>query len=182
MSALHDDATPTCTAHHSRGTTHMTAPCNQRNPRTALTRTGALAVVFGIAFAPTAAYAQAADSAPATVRAIIKGDGSVESVEKLPDGPAPAASDIPVTLGISKAQEGEVTTTNYHVENTSVQKKTVNYTTPEGLPATVEQDIALPLVAQLAVRLPASRTDVEAFGARITKLSDGSTELVCDKR
>ena len=40
------------------------------------------------------------------------------------------------------------------------------------------QDVALPLVAQLSVRLPASRTDVQAPGARITRLSDGSYELV----
>lgn len=153
----------------------MTTPC-KRNTRTALTRTGALAVVFGIAFAPTAAYAAPGD--PATVKALIAGDGSVSSVERLPDGAAPAASDIPVKIGISQASEGDVTTTNYQVTNTSVQKKTVEYVGADGLPATMEQDVALPLVAQLAVRLPASRTDVTAFGARITKLADGSSELV----
>ena len=154
----------------------MTTPCNSRNTRTALTRTGALAVVFGIAFAPTAAYAAEGD--PSTIKALIAGDGSVSSVERLPDGAAPSASDIPVKIGISQASEGDVTTTNYQVQNTSVQKKTVDYIGADGLPATMEQDIALPLVAQLSVRLPSSRTDVTAFGARITKLSDGSSELV----
>jgi len=153
----------------------MTSPCPQRS-RSALTRTGALAVVFGIALAPTAAYAQ--ESAPTTVRALIAGDGSVSSVERLPDGEAPAKEDIPVTLDISQSAEGDVTTTNYTVENTSTQTKTVEYVDFDGAPQTVEQEISLPLVAQLAVRLPASRTDVEAFGARITKLADGSTELV----
>ena len=153
----------------------MTSPCPQRS-RSALTRTGALAVVFGIALAPTAAYAQ--ESAPTTVRALIAGDGSVSSVERLPDGEAPAKEDIPVTLDISQSAEGDVTTTNYTVENTSTQTKTVEYVDVDGAPQTVEQEVSLPLVAQLAVRLPASRTDVEAFGARVTKLADGSTELV----
>ncbi len=154
----------------------MTTPCPRRNTRTALTRTGALAVVFSIAFAPSAAYAQSAE--PTTVKALIAGDGSVSSVERLPGGPAPAASEIPVKIGISQASEGDVTTTNYQVQNTSVQKKTVEYVGADGLPATMEQDVSLPLVGQLSVRLPASRTEVTAFGARITKLADGSSELV----
>jgi putative membrane protein len=168
--------TPTHLHDHSRGTVQMTSPCPQRS-RSALTRTGALAVVFGIALAPTAAYAQDS-SAPTTVRALIAGDGSVSSIERLPDGEAPSKEDIPVTLDISQSSEGDVTTTSYTVENTSTQTTSVEYLDAEGVTQTVEQEISLPLVAQLAVRLPASRTDVEASGARITKLSDGSTELV----
>ncbi|MCW2615567.1 MAG: hypothetical protein JWN08_2561 [Frankiales bacterium] len=170
----HDLATST---DDPEGTSSMTSPCTARRGASTLTKTGALAVVFGLALAPTvAAYAQ--DSVPSTVRALIGGDGSVSSVERLGGVGEATAADLPVTVAISQSEAGDATTTNYRVENTTVTKKQVSYLDPEGKSATVEQDVALPLVAQLAVRLPSSRTDVQALGARITKLSDGSTELV----
>ncbi len=153
----------------------MISPCTTR--RTALTRTGALVVAFGLAVAPTAA-AFAQDPGGTTVRALIAGDGSVTSVESLGGGQAPAAGDLPVTVAISQNASGEATTTNYTVTNTTSATEAVSYLDAAGKTATVQQDVALPLVAQLAVRLPSSRTGVLAPGARITTLSDGSSELV----
>ena len=154
----------------------MTSPCTTR--RTALTRTGALAVVFGLTMAPTASVLAQDAAGLSTVRALIGGDGSVSSVERLGGGEAPAAADLPVTVAISQSPSGEATTTNYTVTNTTSAPQAVPYLDAAGKSATVQQDVALPLVAQLAVRLPASRTDVQAAGARITELSDGSKELV----
>lgn len=149
-------------------------PCPSTT-RSVLTRTGALAVVFGTTFGLVlgpAGLALAQDAAPSTVRAVVGEDGSVKDVDRLGSDEAPG--DLPVTLKI--AEDGD--TTSYTVENTTVQKQTVNYLGADGKPATAEQDVALPLVAQLSVRLPASRTGVNAMGARITRLADGSTELV----
>ena len=154
----------------------MTSPCTTR--RTALTRTGALAVVFGLTMAPTASVLAQDAAGLSTVRALMAGDGSVSSVERLGGGEAPAAADLPVTVAISQSPSGEATTTNYTVTNTTTSPQAVSYLDAAGKSATVQQDVALPLVAQLAVRLPASRTDVQATGARITELSDGSKELV----
>ena len=144
--------------------------------RTVLTRTGAMAVVFGTTFGLVlgpAGRALAQDAPPAsTVRATIGEDGSVQDVDRL--GSDEDAGDLPVTLKIAEAGD----TTSYTVENTTVEKQTVSYLGADGKPTTAEQDVALPLVAQLSVRLPASRTNVSAFGARHTKLADGSTELV----
>jgi putative membrane protein len=144
--------------------------------RSVLTRTGALAVVFGTTFGLVlgpAGLALAQDAAvPSTVRAVIGADGAVTSIDRIGSDEAPG--DLPVTLKI--VDEGD--TTSYTVENTTVQKQTVSYLGADGKPATAEQEVALPLVAQLSVRLPASRTGIDAPGARITKLADGSTELV----
>ena len=157
----------------------MSSPCPPRTTRSALHRTGAMAIVFGLALAPfTATGALAAEGDPVTVRALIAGDGSVSAVSLAGEGEAPAPDELPVTLGISQSSEGDRTTTNYRVENTTLVKKQVSYLDAADQPATVQQDVALPLVAQLAIRLPATRTDVLAPGARITELSDGSKELL----
>lgn len=150
----------------------MTCPSTTR---TVLTRTGALAVVFGTTFGLVlgpAGLALAQDAGHSTVRAVIGDDGKVESVERL--GSDKAAGDLPVTVEIEQLGDK----TKYTVENTTVEKRTVSYLGADGKPTTAEQDVALPLVAQLSVMLPESRTDVVAKGARITKLADGSTELV----
>lgn len=143
--------------------------------RTVLTRTGALAVVFGAAFGLVlgpAGLALAQDVPFSTVRAVIDEDGSVESVERLGSDEAPG--DLPVTVTIAEAGG----TTSYTVENTTVEKQTISYLGAEGKPTTSEVDVALPLVAQLSVLLPDSRKEISATGARVTKLADGSTELV----
>ncbi|MEO6206178.1 MAG: hypothetical protein ABIO67_12485 [Mycobacteriales bacterium] len=159
------------------GTPSMNSPCTARNPRSTLTRTGAMAVVFGLAFLPT--FSAFAANGPITVQAIMGGDGSVSSVSLLHgDGTAPAADKLPVTVGISQTADGDTSTMNYHVENTTVTTKSVSYQDAAGKTSTVDQEIAMPLVAQLSVRLPASRTDVSAVGARVTTLADGSSELV----
>ena len=161
----------------SQRTPRMTSPCTLRGASTALTRTGAMVVVFGLAFGPAAAYAQA--DVPTTVQAIMGGDGAVSDVKVFgSDGKAPAADELPVKVGISQSVDGDAATVSYNVENTSVTKKAVTYTDAAGKTATVDQDVALPLVAQLSVRVPASRTDVSAPGARVTRLADGSHELV----
>ena len=154
----------------------MSSLCTAR--RTALTRTGALAVVFGLTLAPTASVLAQDAQGFSTVRALLGGDGSVSSIERLGGGEAPAAADLPVTVAISQSPSGEATTTNYTVTNTTSQPQAVAFNDAAGKASTVQQEVALPLVAQLAVRLPASRTDVQAPGARITELSDGSRELV----
>lgn len=149
---------------------------------TALVRTGGLAVVFSTTFGLVlgqSGLALAQDASRSTVRAVLDADGSVSSVQRLGgDQAVPAAGDLPVSLTIAESANGPVTTTNYTVENTTVEKQTLSYVGANGKEATTEQDVALPLVAQLSVRLPASRTDVNAFGARVTRLADGSTELV----
>ncbi|MCW2679587.1 MAG: hypothetical protein JWM62_988 [Frankiales bacterium] len=150
--------------------------------RTVLTRTGALAVVFGTTFGlvlgPTGlALAQDQEPQFSTVRGVMADDGSVSDLDRIGSDEAPG--DLPVSLKIAEeAADAGRTSTSYTVENTSVQKQTLNYLDAEGKPATVEQDVALPLVAQLSVLLPASRTNINAIGARTTKLADGSTELV----
>ncbi len=149
--------------------------------RTVLTRTGALAVVFGTTFGLVlgpAGLALAQTDAPAsTVRAVIGADGAVKDVDRIGSDEAPG--DLPVTLKIAEeAADAGRTSTSYTVENTTVQKQTVSYLGADGKPTSSEQDVALPLVAQLSVRLPASRTDINAIGAKVTKLADGSTELV----
>ena len=154
----------------------MSSPCTAR--RTALTRTGALAVVFGLTLAPTASVLAQDVQGFSTVRALLGGDGSVSSIERLGGGEAPASADLPVTVAISQSPSGEATTTSYTVTNTTSQPQAVAFTDAAGKASTVQQEVALPLVAQLAVRLPASRTDVQAPGARVTELSDGSKELV----
>ena len=157
----------------------MTSPCTAPTTRTALTRTGALAVVFGLAFAPvlTPAVAYAQDAENRTVQAILGADGAVTDVTTVGGGDA-AADSVPVTVAISQTPDGDSTTTNYVVENTSAVTKSVSYQNADGTTASSEQEVALPLVAQLSVRVPASRTDVQATGARITQLADGSQELV----
>lgn len=158
--------------------TSCTAPA-----RTALARTGALALVFGssigLALGP-AASALAQDAVTAnTVQAVIGADGKVTSVTRLGSkDAAPAADALPVTLGVTDTTADGVRSLAYHVENTTTQKKTVTYPGPDGTPVKREQDVALPLVGQLSVRLPATLTDVSAVGARVTALADGSHELV----
>ena len=146
---------------------------------TPLTRTGALAVVFGtasvLALGP-AGLALAQDAELRTVHAQLGGDGSVDEVDVV--GSDEEAGELPVTMLISQAVDGDASTHTYAVENTTVERQTLNYTGADGKPTTVEQDVALPLVGQLSVMLPASRTGVSAPGARVTELADGSTELV----
>ena len=62
----------------------MSSPCTAR--RTALTRTGALAVVFGLTLAPTASVLAQDAQGFSTVRALLGGDGSVSSIERLGGG------------------------------------------------------------------------------------------------
>ena len=154
----------------------MTGSCPARTTRSTLTRTGAMAVVFGLALGPTAAVAAEGDLT--TVRAILGADGAVTDVATVGGGEAPDASELPVKVAITQSNDGDATTVNYSVQNTTVESKEVSYVNAEGKTATATQDVALPLVAQLSVRLPASRTDVQAVGARVTKLADGSSELV----
>lgn len=150
--------------------------------RAVLSRTGVLAVVFSTSFGLVVGLpglASAQQSGPSTVRAVLDADGSVTDVDRLgSDEAAPVAADLPVTLAVAETASGPRTTTSYTVTNTAVQKKTLEYVGADGKTATVEQDVALPLVGQLSVRLPATRTGVNAFGARVTRLADGSTELV----
>lgn len=156
----------------------MTSTCTRLTTRSVSPRVAVAGVVLALALAPSSG-AYAAGEAPSTIRALIGGDGSVSEVERLGgEGGEAAASDLPLTMAISRSVDGDTTTTNYEVENTTAATKAVDYLDAGGQPGSAAQDVALPLVAQLAVRLPSSRTDIEASGARITKLADGSTELV----
>ncbi|MCW2608711.1 MAG: hypothetical protein JWO60_3404, partial [Frankiales bacterium] len=165
---------------------HPKAPMTPCTVRSALARTGALALVFGTSFSLTlgstgVAVAQdpAADAAPSTVQAAVAADGAVTDVKRLGgSGETPSAEDLPVKVDISDTPADGARTLAYHVENTTVKSEDVSYTAPDGTTSSVKQDVALPLVAQLSVRLPATMTEVTALGARVTQLADGSTEVV----
>jgi len=145
--------------------------------RSALARTGALALAFGLTLGQAA---WAAGDAASTVRAVIGEDGSVSSVTRTGgDSTAtPSKDQLPVTLSIADTVADGVTTTTYRVENTTTKKQQISYVAASGKTVSEERDVSLPLVGQLRVTLPKSYTDVQAAGAAITTNDDGTHELL----
>lgn len=148
--------------------------------RSALARTGALALVFGLALGQSAWAATDAAGAASTVRAVIGEDGSVSSVTRTggANTSAPSKDELPVSLSITDAIADGVTTTSYRIKNTTAKKEQISYVAASGKTVSEERDVSLPLVGQLRVTLPKSYTDVQAAGAAITTNADGTHELL----
>jgi len=150
--------------------------CSTSTTWKTLTRSGAIVVVFGLGVA-TSGVSYAADAG--TVRALIRGDGSVSSISRLggDSNTKPSAADLPITLGISASDANGARTTTYHVQNKTSKTEPVSITEPDGTTKTVQQQIQTPYVAQLHLALPASLTEVVAPGAAVVTNSDGSHDL-----
>jgi len=150
--------------------------CSTSTTWKTLTRSGAIVVVFGLGMA-TSGVSYAADAG--TVRALIRGDGSVNSISRLggDSNTKPSAADLPITLGISASEANGARTTTYHVQNKTSKTEPVSITEPDGTTKTVQQQIQTPYVAQLHLALPASLTEVVAPGAAVVTNSDGSHDL-----
>lgn len=149
-------------------------PCSTSSTWKTMTRSGAIAVVFSLGLASTG-ISYAADGSTSTVRALIGGDGKVTSVSRLggDSAAAPAASDLPITMAISKAGD----TVSYLVNNTTSKSESVTVTAADGTVSSVQQDVQTPYVAMLHVHLPASLTEVVAAGASVVTNSDGTHDL-----
>ena len=149
-------------------------PCSTSSTWKTMTRSGAIVVVFGLGLA-SSGISYAADGSASTVRAVIGGDGKVTSISRLGGDSAtkPAASDLPITMAISKAGD----TVSYAVSNTTGKSESVTVTSASGATSSVQQEVQTPYVAMLHVHLPASLTDVAASGASVVTNSDGSHDL-----
>ena len=149
-------------------------PCSTSSTWKTMTRSGAIAVVFSLGLASTG-ISYAADGSASTVRALIGGDGKVTSVSRLggDSAAAPAASDLPITMAISKAGD----TVSYLLNNTTSKSESVTVTAADGTVSSVQQDVQTPYVAMLHVHLPASLTEVVAAGASVVTNSDGTHDL-----
>lgn len=171
-------ATSTHATTSARTTTSGKNPmtCSTSTTWKTLTRSGAIVVVFGLGVA-TSGVSYAADTG--TVRALIRGDGSVSSLSRLggDSNTRPTAADLPIRLGISASDANGARTTTYHVENKTSRTEPVSITQPNGTTKTVQQEIQTPYVAQLHLALPASLTEVIAPGAAVVTNSDGSHDL-----
>ncbi len=171
-------ATSTHATTSARTTTSGKNPmtCSTRTTWKTLTRSGAIVVVFGLGVA-TSGVSYAADTG--TVRALIRGDGSVSSLSRLggDSNTRPTAANLPITLGISASDANGARTTTYHVENKTSRTEPVSITQPNGTTKTVQQEIQTPYVAQLHLALPGSLTEVVAPGAAVVTNSDGSHDL-----
>ena len=164
--------------------------CSAGSTWKTMTHTGAFVVVLGLSLGSSGVALAANATAPTTVRAAIGADGAVRSVVSLGGNTtAPDKAALPVTMSITDQLDGKDVgadragkdagqlTSTFHIENTSAKPMPVSYTGTDGTTKTANQDVALPLVAELRVSLPASFTDVVADGARIAANADGSHEL-----
>lgn len=136
----------------------------------------ALCVAGTIVIAAPSFGAAAADAGPATLRGKIGADGKVESTAAYAaDGTSKSfGGALPLALTISRTGSDGRQTFGYHVENTSAKDQTVTWTDLAGKSHSVSKEVALPLVGQLGVTLPASYKDISAPGATITKDADGT--------
>ncbi len=164
--------------------------CSAGSTWKTVTHTGALAVALGLCLGSSGVAFAADATAPTTVRAAIGADGAVRSVVSLGGNTtAPDKAALPVTMSITDQLDGKdlgadragqdsgQLASTFHIENTSSKNMPVSFTDADGTTKTANQDVALPLVAELTVSLPASFSDVVAEGARIAANADGSHEL-----
>ncbi|MCA1711201.1 MAG: hypothetical protein LC789_05990 [Actinobacteria bacterium] len=124
--------------------------------------------------------ASAVDAGPATVRAVVGGDGSVKQVKQYSQSGDASRFDgkLPVALSIQRSKDGARQTLRYHVENTQSATQDVAYTDTAGVAHTSKVELQLPLVAQLGVTVPTSMRDIQADGATITTDADGTKHLL----
>jgi putative membrane protein len=126
---------------------------------------------------PSAAMAATGAS---TVRAVVGGDGSVQTVKMYDsNGRATAFSGtMPLKMSISRSVSGAASTYNYHVENTYSKTQDVSYTDTAGHSHVSSATLQLPLVAQLGVEVPNSFKNVQAPNAVVETDPDGTTRVV----
>lgn len=148
-------------------------------PRKAASRLAILCAPVAVALVfPSASIAATSSH---TVRAVLGGDGSVTSVKLMgTDGSTGSfnASDLPLTMSISRSVSGSSSTYTYHVENTFSRTQDVTYTDTQGKKHTSSVAVQLPLVAQLGVVVPNSFKDVSTTNGVVSVDPDGTSRVL----
>ena len=148
---------------------------------------GALTLAAGLVV--VAIPALAAEDTGRTVVAQVGADGSVSSVMALGGADKPASNALPITLKVSASQNGNTIASDkvggaggtiglrYVVTNTTSKQQDINYTDPKGADQTLKAELQVPYVAQLDVILPQGWSGINASGATITSMPDGSMDV-----